>query len=141
MFKKFISNPFFLFPVLTCVIFWPITLQIFTFKNDALTYYYPIRTLIIDALHNAELPLWTPFINMSYPLHADMQSSAWNPIIWIIGICTNYSLAAFHYKMLLYLSVARIGFYYLGRAYGWNKYTAFTIAIAYEFSGPIMCCY
>ena len=138
MFKKFISNPFFLFPVVTCIFFWPISLEIFTFKNDALTYYYPIRTLISDALHNTELPLWTPFINMGYPLHADMQSGAWNPIIWIIGFFTNYSLAAFHYEMLLYLSVAGIGFYYLGRAYGWNKYVAFIIAIAYEFSGPII---
>ncbi|MBC7889446.1 MAG: YfhO family protein [Ferruginibacter sp.] len=138
MFKKIISNPFFLFPLLTCIFFWPISLQLFTFKNDALTYYYPVRTLISDALNNHELPLWTPFINMGYPLHADMQSGAWNPIIWIIGLLTNYNLAAFHYELLFYLALGGIGFYLLGRDYGWNKYTALIIGAAYEFSGPII---
>lgn len=137
MFKKYISNPFFIFPLLTCIFFWPVSLQFFTFKNDALTYYYPIRTLISDALNNHELPLWTPFINMGYPLHADMQSGAWNPVIWIIGYITNYSLATFHYEVIFYLAFGGIGFYYLGREYRWNRSTSFLIGLAYEFSGPI----
>jgi hypothetical protein len=135
MFKKIITSPFFIFPVLTCIVFWPLSLQLFTLKNDALTYYYPVRTLISDALNNHELPLWTPYINMGYPLHADMQSGAWNPIIWIFSFLTNYSLAAFHYELLFYLCFAGIGFYYLCKEYGWSKSTAFTIAIAYELSG------
>ncbi|MEP7108435.1 MAG: hypothetical protein ABI760_10645 [Ferruginibacter sp.] len=113
-------------------------MQIFTFKNDALTYYYPVRTLISDALNNYELPLWTPFINMGYPLHADMQSGAWSPVIWIIGFLTNYSLAAFHYELLFYLALGGIGFYYLCREHGWNKYAAFITGFAYEFSGPVI---
>jgi hypothetical protein len=75
---------------------------------------------------------------MGYPLHADMQSGAWNPLIWIIGYTTNYSLAAFHYELMFYLAMGGIGFYYLGRDLGWNKYTALLIGFAYEFSGPIL---
>ncbi|MEO5890049.1 MAG: YfhO family protein [Ferruginibacter sp.] len=138
MLKKIISNPFFLFPLLTFIFFWPASLQIFTFKNDALTYYYPVRTLISDAINNGELPLWTPFINMGYPLHADMQSGAWNPVIWAIGFITHYSLAAFHYEIIFYLALGGIGFYYLSREYGLNKYTALIIGVAYEFSGPVI---
>ena len=138
MFKKIALHPFLLFPVLAVIFFWPLSLQIFTFKNDALTYYYPVRTLISDALNNHELPLWTPYINMGYPLHADMQSGAWNPVIWIIAWLTHYSLAVFHYEVLLYLSLAGIGFYYLGKEFGWNKYVALLVAIAYEFSGPLI---
>lgn len=135
MFKKIISSPFVFFPLLTCVVFWPISLNLFTFKNDALTYYYPIRTLISDALNNKELPLWTPFINMGYPLHADMQSGAWNPIIWLFSFCTHYTLYAFHVEMLVYFSFAGIGFYFLGKEFRFNKHTAVIVGLAYEYSG------
>ena len=134
MFKKNLS-PFVFFPLLTMVVFWPLSLRLFTLKNDALTYYYPVRTLICDALRNHELPLWTPYINMGYPLHADMQSSAWNPIVWLFSFLTNYNLAAFQYELLFYLCFAGIGCYYLCREFGWSKSTAFIIAVAYELSG------
>lgn len=119
------------------VFFWPLSLLVFSLKNDALTYSYPIRTLISDALNNGELPLWTPFINMGYPLHADMQSGAWNPVTWIFSFLTNYNLAAFHYELIFYITFAGIGFYYLCKELGCSKSIAFTIAIAYQFSGFI----
>ena len=135
MFKKIIANPFVFFPLLTCIIFWPLSLQLFTLKNDALTYYYPVRTLISDALHHYELPLWTPYINMGYPLHADMQSGAWNPVIWLFSLLTNYSLYGFHLELLFYFSFAGIGFYYLGKEFGLNKYACLITAMAYQYSG------
>ncbi|RYY70742.1 MAG: hypothetical protein EOO13_05595 [Chitinophagaceae bacterium] len=135
MLRKIITHPFFVFPVAACLFFWPLTFQLFTFKNDALTYYYPVRTLISDALKNGELPLWTPFINMGYPLHADMQSGAWNPVIWIFGLLGHYSLQAFHVEFLFYLSIAGIGFYYLCKNLGSGNIAAFTMALAYQFSG------
>ena len=135
MLKKILTNPFFVFPIITCLVFWPFTLQLFSLKNDALTYYYPVRTLISDALNNGELPLWTPFINMGYPLHADLQAGAWNPVIWIFGFLTNYTLAAFHYELLFYISFAGIGFYFLCKEFGGGRAVAFTMGIAYMFSG------
>lgn len=135
MLRKIITHPFFVFPVAACLIFWPLTFQLFTFKNDALTYYYPVRTLISDALNNGELPLWTPFINMGYPLHADMQSGAWNPVIWTFSFLGQYSLKAFHFEFLFYISLAGIGFYYLCKNSGQGKKAAFTMALAYQFSG------
>ena len=135
MLKRIFANPFIFFPLLTLVVFWPISLSIFTFKNDALSFYYPVKTLISDALNNFELPLWTPFINMGYPLHADMQSGAWNPVVWIFSFITGYGLAGFHYEILSYFAFAGIGFYYLCKDYGYSKSTALTIGVAYELSG------
>lgn len=135
MAKKIVTSPFFLFPLFACIVFWPFTFQLFSLKNDALTYYYPIRTLISDALNNGELPLWTPFINMGYPLHADMQSGAWNPVIWAFALLTKYSLASFHYELLFYISFAGIGFYYLCRELECSKTVAFMMAAAYQLSG------
>jgi hypothetical protein len=135
MLKKIVTNPFFVFPVVTCIVFWPLSFCLLSLKNDALTFYYPVRTLISDALHNGELPLWTPFINMGYPLHADLQSGAWNPITWLFALLTDYSLAAFHYEMLFYVSFAGIGFYYLCREYGADRALAFSLAFAFQFCG------
>lgn len=135
MLRKIITNPFFVFPALACLVFWPLTLELFTFKNDALTYYYPVRTLISDALNNGELPLWTPFINMGYPLHADMQSGAWNPVIWIFSFLTQYSLSAFHYEFLFYIAIAGIGFFNLCKNLGHGLVVSFAMALAYQFSG------
>ncbi len=137
MLKKIITSPFFIFPVITCICFWPLTFQLLSLKNDALTYYYPVRTLISDAIRNGELPLWTPFINMGYPLHGDLQSGAWNPVIWVFSLLTNYSLAAFHYELLFYISFAGIGFYYLCREFGSGKAVAFSLGFAFQFSGFI----
>ena len=138
MFKKIGLHPLFFFPVLTVVIFWPLSLQLFTVKNDALTYYYPVRTLISDALNNYELPLWTPFINMGYPLHADLQSGAWNPVIWLFGFFSTYSLGVFHSELLCYLALGGIGFYHLGSHFGWSKPVSLLLGLAYECSGPVI---
>jgi len=138
MLKRIIASPFFIFPIVAGLVFWPFTLQLFTLKNDALTYYYPIRTLISDAIRNAELPLWTPFINMGYPLHADMQSGAWNPVIWIFAFLSNYSLAAFHYEFLFYIAFAGVGFYFLCRNMGCSRPVAFCMGFAFQFCGFIV---
>ena len=135
MIKKIIASPFFVFPAVSCFFFWPLAISFLSFKNDALTYYYPIRTLISDALNNGELPLWTPFINMGYPIHADLQSGAWNPILWLFSFITGYDLTAFHFEFLFYTCFAGIGFFYLSKEFGVTKLVAFAIAFAYQFSG------
>ena len=137
MLKKIALNPFIFFPVFTLIVLWPLSSFLFSLKNDALTYYYPVRTLISDALNNGELPLWTPYINMGYPLHADMQSGAWSPVVWLFSFFTKYSLGAFHTELFFYLAAGAIGFYYLCRSYQWSKQISFIIAISYQFSGFI----
>jgi Bacterial membrane protein YfhO len=138
MMRKILSNPFVFFTITSIVFFWPISLHLFSFKNDTITYYYPIRTLISDALNNGELPLWTPYLNMGYPLHADLQSGAWNPIIWIFSFSTKYNLAAFHTEFLFYTTFAGIGFYYLIKEFGCTKYVALIVALAYQSSGFVI---
>jgi len=127
----------FILIALPFIFYWPLTLQFFSLKNDALTYYYPIRTLISDALQNGELPLWTPFINLGYPIHADMQSGAWSPVIWIFALLTNYSLAAFQYELIFYIAFAGIGFFFLCKSLGSNTVIAFCAAVSYQFCGFI----
>ena len=133
--QRLFRSPFFIFSVLALICFWPLSLQLLTFKNDALTYYYPVRVLISDALHNGQLPLWTPFVNLGYPLHADMQSGAWSPVIWLIAILTNYSLYAFHLEFIFHIALAGTGFYLLAKDYGCSRNVALMAGVCYQFSG------
>lgn len=135
MLKKIFFHPFVFFPIAAMVVLWPISTCFFTVKNDALTYYYPVRALISDALNNGELPLWSPFINFGYPIHADMQSGAWSPVVWLFGFLTKFSLAGFHAELLFYFSLAGIGFYYLCRHYAYSATAAIIFGMAYQFSG------
>ncbi len=129
------SRAFLLFVVTALLFLWPLSFQIFTFKNDALTYYYPVRTLISDALNHGELPLWTPYINMGYPLHADFQSGAWNPFVWLFSYATGYPLVAMHYECIFYFCLAGMGMYLLAREYGAEIRIALLAGLAYQFSG------
>jgi hypothetical protein len=124
---------FFLAAAAVCL--WPLSLGLLTFKNDALTYYYPVRTLISDALNNGELPLWTPYINLGYPLHADFQSGAWNPIVWILSLFTKYPLWAMHLECMFYFSIAGFGMYKICRSRGATVWLAIVCGLSFEFSG------
>lgn len=135
MYKRLFSHPLLVFPFLSVVLLWPLSTQLLTVKNDALTYYYPVRTLIADALQTHSFPLWTQYINMGYPLHADMQSGAWSPVVWLFALLTRYSLTGFHLELLFYFSMAGAGMFYLGRSMRWSVQTAFAIGICYQFSG------
>ena len=127
MLKKIFFNPFVFFPLAAMLVLWPITACFFTVKNDALTFYYPVRGLISDALNNGELPLWSPFINFGYPLHADMQSGAWNPVVWLFSYCTKFSLAGFHAELLFLFFICRYWFLLSMQAAPFQYYNSFTI--------------
>ena len=135
MIKKVLSHPLLIFLGAALICYWPLSFQVATLKNDALTYYFPVRALISDALHNAELPLWTPFINFGYPLHADMQSAAWNPFVWLIALTTGYSLFGLHLELLAYLCIAGLGVYKICRSLGYEKNVAILCGLCYELSG------
>ena len=72
---------------------------------------------------------------MGYPLHADMQSAAWNPIVWLFALITHYSLAGFHAELLFYFIFSGIGFYQLCKSIGIHYRVAILVALAYQMSG------
>ena len=136
--SKWHKKPFVFFPIVTIIVLWPLSLGIYSLKNDILTYYYPIRILASDAINTNSLPLWTPYINMGYPLHGDLQSNAWNPVVWLFSLLTNYSLYGFHLEILFYFILAGVGFYFLCKDIGVRTSVALSLGLAYELSGPLL---
>lgn len=126
---------YFLLLIICLMAFWPLTFGIFSVKNDAIHYFLPYRFNISEAIRNHEWPFWSPYIYLGYPIHGDMQSGAWNPIVWLFSILSRYNLTVFHYETLLYIFLGSIGMYKLTNRIVLHANTSILIAISYMLSG------
>jgi hypothetical protein len=120
---------------ITLVGYWPLSFGVFSVKNDAIHYFLPFRYNISLALQQGELPFWSPFIYLGYPLHGDMQSGAWNPFVWLISLSGTYDLTRFHLEYLLYLFISGAGMFRLSSLFSKNAIIRLIAATAYLLSG------
>lgn len=122
--------------LLICLLaYWPLTFGIFSVKNDAIHYFLPYRFNISEALRNGEFPFWSPYVYMGNPVQGDMQSGAWNPIVWIFSAIGRYDLTLFHYENLLYIFLGGVGMYKLTNRLVEHSHTALLIGVSYMLSG------
>lgn len=122
--------------LLICLLaYWPLTFGLFSVKNDAIHYFLPYRFHISEALRNREFPFWSPYIYLGNPVYGDMQSGAWNPIVWLFSAIGRYDLTLFHYENLLYIFLGGIGMYKLTNRFTNHSHTALLIAASYMLSG------
>lgn len=125
--------------LLICILaYWPVSFGIFSVKNDAIHYFLPFRFQIGEAIRNGQWPLWSPYIYNGYPISGDMQSGAWNPIVWIISFFSRYNLRAFQFECLLYIFIAGAGMYRLAFRLSNNSKASLTTAIAWMLSGFLL---
>jgi hypothetical protein len=99
--------------LITAIAYWPVSLHLFSLKNDALNYFLPVRRLVSEAFHNGQLSLWSPYLNLGYPLHGDMQSGVWNPVVQLLSVFGPYTLYTLQLETLLYIFISGTGMYYL----------------------------
>ncbi len=121
--------------VICLLAYWPLTLGLFSVKNDAIHYFLPYRFNISEAIRNGEWPFWSPYIYLGNPVYGDMQSGAWNPVVWFFSILGRYDLSLFHYENLLYIFLGGVGMYKLTNRLVTHSHTALLIAASYMLSG------
>jgi len=122
--------------VIACIVgYWPVSFNLFSLKNDATLYFLPYRYQISNSIQNGEFPFWSPYLYMGFPIHGDMQSGAWNPIVWVISLFTRYNMSVLHFESLLYIFLAGAGMYKLLGEFKINTRIRIAIAISYMFSG------
>ena len=126
---------YFLLLVLCLLTFWPLTFGIFSVKNDAIHYFLPFRFQISEAIQNGEWSFWSPYVYLGYPIHGDMQSGAWNPVVWLISVFTRYDVTVFHFETMFYIFLAGVGMYKLINQLYRHSQTALLIAASYMLSG------
>jgi len=120
--------------LITMIAYWPLTFNLYSLKNDALVYFLPYRYHISEAIQNGYFPWWNPYLYTGLPLHSDIQSGVWNPVVMIISLFTTYNVTVLQWELLFYLLLAAIGMYKLVREFGCTKNTSLIAAVAY------LCC-
>jgi hypothetical protein len=119
----------------TLLCYWPLSAGIFSAKNDNINQFLPIRHQVVEALRQGDLPLWTPYNYLGYPLHGDMQGGAWNPVVWLLALFGRYTLTSLHAEILFAVFLSGLGMHRLLRYVGLPSLLQLTGAIVYLLSG------
>jgi len=81
------------------------------------------------------MPLWTPYLNLGYPLHADMQSGVWNPFVQLFSLFGPYTLYTLQLETILYIFLGGAGMFYLLRYFRLHPYANLLGSVAYMLCG------
>lgn len=116
------------------VSYFPIAGFIAGVKNDILTGYLPVRFFMSESLSEGFMPWWNPYVNFGIPQYADMSSSFWSPVTWLIAGTVGYNIYSITAELLLYILLGAWGMYKCGDLFNWNKDIKLIAAVSY------MCC-
>lgn len=97
--------------------------------------YFPWRYFISECINNGFLPLWNPYQNIGFPIHADPQSSVWYPLTWFISIIFGYNIYSISFDFILHIFLAGVGMYYLSCVLKFEKTTCLITSISYMLCG------
>ncbi len=120
--------------LITLLAYWPLSFGVFSLKNDALIYFLPYRYHVSEAIQHGEFPWWTPWLYSGLPLHSDIQSGVWNPVVMLISCFTTYNMSVLQWELIFYLLIATVGMYKLVKELGGTSQTSFLSAVVY------LCC-
>jgi hypothetical protein len=113
------------------LIYWPISFFIFGIKNDILTDYFPTRFFMSESLHAGFIPWWNPYVNFGIPQYAEMNSSYWSPITWLIAAIPGYSIYTIQLEVIFYILLGGLGMYQLGKVFSWENRIRLMAAVTY----------
>jgi hypothetical protein len=125
------SRDYLVLLVVTLIAWWPLSLNFFSLKNDALVQYIAYRYHLSEAIQHGHLPFWSPYLYTGFPIHADMQGEVWNPLVLVLSAVTRYNMSVFQWEVLIYFYLGAVGMYRLGGYLGWLSPTKLTLAIAF----------
>ena len=123
--------------LITLIAFVPLTFQLYSLKNDALVYFLPYRYQVSESIQHGSFPWWNPFLYTGLPLHSDIQSGVWNPVVMVVSLFTTYNMSVLELELLFYLIVASFGMFKLCRHLGISPVASLVAATAYICSGYI----
>ncbi len=124
--------------IICLLCYWPLSFGVFSVKNDAIHYFLPYRFAVSEAIRNGEWPFWSPYIYLGNPIYGDMQSGAWNPVVWLFSLAGRYNITSLHAETLLYIFLAGTGMYKLVFGQLRHEKTALLCATAYMLSGFLL---
>ena len=130
--KKII--PYLLLLIVLFLAYTPLSTLHFAMKNDAFSDNFPDKYFLSQALHAGIIPLWNPYMNFGFPIYADPGFAFWNPITWLFA-AIGYSAYTLTIEVLLYIYLAGIFMFRLGKWLQFSLPVAFAVACMYMCSG------
>lgn len=123
--------------LLAIIAYWPVSFMIFSVKNDAINYFMALRYNTSEAIQNGIFPLWSPYINMGYPVHGDMQAGVWNPIVLLLSIFRKYDIYWLQVETIITIIISGLSMYHLLRHFKLDRAVVLSLSAAYMLSGYI----
>ena len=128
-------KPYLFLLVILLLAFLPVSTLHFGMKNDAFSDNFPNKFFFSEAIHSGFLPLWNPYLNFGFPVYADPGFAFWNPVTWFFGAVVGYNAYTLTIEVLLYIYIAGITMYRLGRYFNFTSAAAIAVASMYMCSG------
>ncbi|PCJ63544.1 MAG: hypothetical protein COA58_16330 [Bacteroidetes bacterium] len=121
----------------TIISYFQLVFNIFPTKWDNLSAFFPYRYTAIHWWRNGHLPLWDPYQNFGYPMHANPQGAVWYPITWLFGLAKGYTQYSMNLELVFHILLAGIGMYFFIKQLRLKPIVAFLGAMVYSLSGFI----
>jgi len=123
--------------LLTFVFFWKIVFTNLILTGvDVFTYFYPYRDYAAEAIRQARLPLWNPYLFLGVPFLANSQAATFYPLHWALAWLPVAKQIAFSIVLHVFLGGVFAYFYALG-SLKVSRFSAFAGAALFAFGGFI----
>lgn len=103
--------------------------------HDYFNEFLPERFVLVNSIRHGIFPLWNPYQSMGTPIHADPQSGAFYPLLWVFAIFGEYTSISCAFDFILHAFIAACGFYALTFRFTKHRWASFITAAAYIMSG------
>ena len=120
--------------LLAIIAYWQVNFFQNMLKWDMVDAYLPWRSFVSESILNFHFPLWNPYQDFGYPIHADMRT-IWSPEVWLVSLFGGYSIYTFSVLFIIYTSIAGIGMKLFSNIFFDNNKIAFFTGVIYMLSG------
>jgi hypothetical protein len=131
---KYFKDLSFLF-VVTLIVYWPLSTNYLSLKNDALAQFLAFRYHLSEAVQHGYLPFWSPYLYTGFPIHADIQGEVWNPFVLLLSLISKYDMTILQWEVLIYLYLSAVGMYRLIKYLGLSRASAICCGVAFMSCG------
>ena len=105
--------------------------------RDASHFYYPLFLYLHSCFQAGELPFWTPYLNLGFPLAANPTTALFYPPSWILALPIPAWLA-FNLYIIGHVTLAAGTMFFLVRRWGRSVGAGIIAAFSYGFGGIVL---
>jgi hypothetical protein len=106
-------RPYFVFLIFIVLAFWQLGPGDGILRWDGPHCFLAWRYNVTELIRLGDLPLWSTWQHLGFPLYVDPETGAWYPIIWMMAPFRSYDFYSLHFEWLLHVFIGACGVYQL----------------------------